>query len=173
MIPVENKLSETNPLRLDVLSLWKNCLGAGSRTRFIVVVVQYRCHLDHSEFARQLWLAWSGGFRSITLGTPLVKLSLIIFMALHLEALHGRWLQLLNKNDKVGRSLSRNTQIYMQKVPNDVSEKWFKRVTDHYNEPWRYYHTTKHIEELFEHYDKFQHKLKTPEICAFSIWFHE
>jgi len=52
-------------------------------------------------------------------------------------------------------------------------DKWFNIVRNHYSEPWRYYHTIKHIEELLLYFDSYREKLKRPELCALSIWFHD
>ena len=55
----------------------------------------------------------------------------------------------------------------------DFTSKWFKILTEKYNEPQRYYHTLQHIQDLYVLYDEFKYLLHVPVVCELAIWFHE
>jgi predicted metal-dependent HD superfamily phosphohydrolase len=58
-------------------------------------------------------------------------------------------------------------------IPQELSDKWLKIVWDHYDEGWRYYHTTNHIKELFKYYDKYYSSLNNSIVVALTIFFHD
>jgi len=59
------------------------------------------------------------------------------------------------------------------RVPEESSSKWYTTVCDYYAEPWRYYHTLNHINELFAYFDQWHPKLRKAAHVELAIWFHD
>ncbi|XP_048731044.1 uncharacterized protein LOC125648151 isoform X2 [Ostrea edulis] len=58
-------------------------------------------------------------------------------------------------------------------VPESISWKWWEHIEQRYNESQRHYHTLRHLEEMFQHFDQFQNELIHPELVSLAIFFHD
>eukprot|EP01127_Copromyxa_protea_P010424 TRINITY_DN2538_c0_g1_i8.p1 TRINITY_DN2538_c0_g1~~TRINITY_DN2538_c0_g1_i8.p1 ORF type:complete len:223 (+),score=41.37 TRINITY_DN2538_c0_g1_i8:53-670(+) len=54
-----------------------------------------------------------------------------------------------------------------------LAASWHERVSTHYSESQRHYHTLEHLSELFEYRERFQNKLQKLEVVDLAIWFHD
>nr|XP_034302316.1 uncharacterized protein LOC117681522 isoform X2 [Crassostrea gigas] len=72
--------------------------------------------------------------------------------------LHQRWL---------------STAIDVLKISGDLPQKWWGVIEGRYSEKQRHYHTLRHLEEMFQHFDKYFKKLNQPELVVLAIFFHD
>jgi predicted metal-dependent HD superfamily phosphohydrolase len=50
---------------------------------------------------------------------------------------------------------------------------WFDVLADHYEEPHRYYHTSRHIAECLAEFDPVRHLANSPVAVELALWFHD
>lgn len=66
-----------------------------------------------------------------------------------------------------------STAIDVLKISGDLPQKWWGVIEGRYSEKQRHYHTLRHLEEMFQHFDKYFKKLNQPELVVLAIFFHE
>lgn len=55
----------------------------------------------------------------------------------------------------------------------ELKAQLWNEIVDHYNEPYRFYHTLDHIAALFEWSEKYLPNLQNPAVVGFSILYHD
>jgi predicted metal-dependent HD superfamily phosphohydrolase len=58
-------------------------------------------------------------------------------------------------------------------VSEEKQTEWFIKLSNHYSEPTRAYHTLKHIQELIKWSIRYEDELEDINGVALAIWFHE
>ena len=58
-------------------------------------------------------------------------------------------------------------------LPSEISDDILRYVETKYTEPWRFYHTLKHIEELLHLSVIYRHEIKNPLFVNLAIIFHD
>ncbi|MDE1464965.1 HD domain-containing protein [Spartinivicinus poritis] len=54
-----------------------------------------------------------------------------------------------------------------------VAEKALKKLVGQYRQPWRHYHTLKHIEQMLSLFQQYESSISSPPTVFFSICFHD
>ncbi len=55
----------------------------------------------------------------------------------------------------------------------ELKNKLWKSIVDHYTEPYRFYHTLQHVASLFEKCGHYLDQLESPVTVAFAILYHD
>jgi len=58
-------------------------------------------------------------------------------------------------------------------VKQEAGEKVFTDLLRRYDARGRYYHNSSHLAALLNWYERYQGKLRAPEVVQFAIWFHD
>lgn len=66
-----------------------------------------------------------------------------------------------------------STAVDVLKISGDLPQKWWGVIEGRYSEKQRHYHTLRHLEEMFQHFDKYFKKLNQPELVVLAIFFHD
>ncbi|KAL4235559.1 hypothetical protein ACF0H5_003955 [Mactra antiquata] len=59
------------------------------------------------------------------------------------------------------------------KIPANLVDEYWMTIQTKYSESHRYYHTLKHLEDMFIHYDDIYDQLQSPVLVALAIFFHD
>jgi predicted metal-dependent HD superfamily phosphohydrolase len=57
-------------------------------------------------------------------------------------------------------------------LPKEVTEEWWTKILEKYNEEGRSYHNIHHLEEKFEQFKTVKHILKNANAVILAIFFH-
>eukprot|EP00128_Syssomonas_multiformis_P014528 Colp12_sorted_trinity150504_noHs@9731 len=60
-----------------------------------------------------------------------------------------------------------------RELAKDADPNYWKVIETYYSEPQRHYHTLRHIEELFMHFDEHKESMQRPDLVAYAIFFHD
>ncbi|CEM13017.1 unnamed protein product [Vitrella brassicaformis CCMP3155] len=73
------------------------------------------------------------------------------------------------------RDMFRQLTVQQLKVDEEVADVWFMRLVDMHLEPWRHYHTLRHISDLISLQTTHSPPVPPPCACAISlaVWFHD
>ena len=55
----------------------------------------------------------------------------------------------------------------------ELKTKLWNTIVDHYNEPYRFYHTLHHVASLFEKSEPYLAQLESPATVGFAILYHD
>ncbi|MCY7422174.1 MAG: hypothetical protein LH478_10590 [Chitinophagaceae bacterium] len=55
----------------------------------------------------------------------------------------------------------------------ELKNKMWNSVVDHYNEPYRFYHTLNHVASLFEKSEHYMAQIESPATVGFAILYHD